>query len=154
MALFWLWLISQLLPEKDWGAHGGFSGLAKINCYVEAAESHASSEWQRLGSRQTDRLPQAPDNQGSYWATTALQDLKILREKKIKKKKKAFICWTLSLIMSKTKKTLLQSSWRNILQQNMRYYYNNFLSITIICCSHYWYLTNDNYISIKNRMVL
>lgn len=69
----WLWLISQLLPEMDWGADGGFSGLAKIKYCIEAAKSH---------------------------------------------------------------------------------YYNNFPSITIICCSHYWYLTNDGYISIKNQMAL
>lgn len=55
---------------------------------MEAAESHASSEHQRLGGRQTDRqtdrLPQALDNQGTNWAETALQALKIHR--KIKKK--------------------------------------------------------------------
>lgn len=58
---------------------------------MEAAESHASSEHQHLGGRQTDRqtdrLPRALDNQGTNWAATALQALKIHR-----KIKKTFIC--------------------------------------------------------------
>lgn len=106
MAVYWLWLISPLLPEMDWGADAGFSVLEKINHFVETVESHTSTEM-TLSQWQADRqicCPRLQITKGWIGQRLHFKSLNFSG-----KSKRPFICWALDQLYSlifKMKKNL------------------------------------------------